>query len=154
MCCLWWQNVRLWCVLLLWLVCGDWVCTDLPGYVAIGDVFCHQEHHYTTTTIYRRFHRLYSKVLSTTGYSNVHMFNPLTPELNPSAQRSLTRYFTGEFTSWTVNFVNICLKYQQIQQLFIQFINCVWCLLHVSALHCHPQGVFLVPSERWNAPRH
>jgi hypothetical protein len=35
---------------------------------------------------------------------------------------------------------------QQKQQLFIQFINYVWYLLYVSALHCHPQGAFLVPS--------
>jgi hypothetical protein len=27
------------------------------------------------------------------------MFNPLTPELNPSAQRCLTRFFTGDFVS-------------------------------------------------------
>jgi hypothetical protein len=27
-----------------------------------------------------------------------------------------------------------------MQQLFIQFINYVWYLLHVSALHCHLQG--------------
>src|SRR5215469_9122085 len=26
--------------------------------------------------------------------------------------------------------------------------NNVWYLLHVSALHCYPQGGFLVPSER------
>jgi hypothetical protein len=39
-------------------------------------------------------------------------------------------------------------KNQQIQQLFIQFINYVWYLLYVSALHCHPQETFLVPSER------
>jgi hypothetical protein len=26
-------------------------------------------------------------------------FNPLTPELNPSAQRCLTRFFTGDFPS-------------------------------------------------------
>jgi hypothetical protein len=26
-------------------------------------------------------------------------FNPLTPELNPSAQRCLTRYFTGDFST-------------------------------------------------------
>jgi hypothetical protein len=37
---------------------------------------------------------------------------------------------------------------QQIHQLFIQFINYVWYLLHVSALHCHLQGEFLVPFER------
>jgi hypothetical protein len=37
---------------------------------------------------------------------------------------------------------------QQIHQLFIQFINYVWQLLHVSTLLCHLQGAFLVPSER------
>jgi hypothetical protein len=26
-------------------------------------------------------------------------FNPLTPELNPSTQRCLTRFFTGDFAS-------------------------------------------------------
>jgi hypothetical protein len=36
--------------------------------------------------------------------------NPLTPELNPSAQCYLTRFFTGDFASWTVHFVNICVK--------------------------------------------
>jgi hypothetical protein len=41
-------------------------------------------------------------------------------------------------------------KNQQIKQLFIQFINYVWYLLHVSALHCHPQGAFLVSSERFS----
>jgi hypothetical protein len=39
-------------------------------------------------------------------------------------------------------------KNQQIHQLFIQLINYVWWLLHVSALNCHLQGAFLVPSER------
>jgi hypothetical protein len=53
-------------------------------------------------------------------YRNI---NPLTPELNPSVQRCLTRFFTGDFASRTVHFVNICVKNQQIQQLFIQFIN-------------------------------
>jgi hypothetical protein len=52
--------------------------------------------------------------------------NPLMPELNPSALCCLTRFFTGDFASWTVNFVNICVKNQQLQQLFIQFINYVW----------------------------
>jgi hypothetical protein len=74
--------------------------------------------------------------------------NSLMPELNPSAQRCLTRFVTGNFASWTVHFVNICVKNQQMQQLFIQFINYLWYLLHVSALHCHLQGAFLVPSER------
>jgi hypothetical protein len=44
--------------------------------------------------------------------------------------------------------IKICVKSQQIPQLFIQFINYVCWLLHVLALHCHPQGEFLVPSER------
>jgi hypothetical protein len=70
--------------------------------------------------------------------------NPLTPELNPC----LTRFFTGNFASWTVHFGNIYVKKQQIHQLLILFINYVWQLPHVSALHCHPQGAFLVPSER------
>jgi hypothetical protein len=54
------------------------------------------------------------------------IFNYLTPEINPSAQRCLKRFFTGDFASWTVHFVNICVKSQQIHQLFIQFINYVW----------------------------
>jgi hypothetical protein len=37
-----------------------------------------------------------------------------------------TTFFTGDFASWTVHFVNICVKTQQIHQLFIQFINYVW----------------------------
>jgi hypothetical protein len=45
-------------------------------------------------------------------------------------------------------FYGVFVKSQQIHQLFIQFINYVWWLLHVSALHCHPQGAFIVPSER------
>jgi hypothetical protein len=36
--------------------------------------------------------------------------NPLTPESNTSAQRCLTRFFTGDFASWTVHFFNICIK--------------------------------------------
>src|SRR5215469_711756 len=47
-----------------------------------------------------------------------------------------------------IRLLNGCMKNQQIHQLFIQFINYVWQLLHVSALHCHLQGAFLVPSER------
>jgi hypothetical protein len=47
---------------------------------------------------------------------NPNAFNPLTPELNPSAQRCLTRYFTGEFASLTVHFVNICVENKQMQQ--------------------------------------
>jgi hypothetical protein len=50
---------------------------------------------------------------------------PLTLELNPSAQRCLMRFFTRDFASLTVHFVNICMKNKQMQQLFIQFINYV-----------------------------
>jgi hypothetical protein len=82
------------------------------------------------------------------GYFCCLYFNPLTPELNSSAQRYLTRLFTRDFSSWTVHFVNVCVQNQQMQQLFIQFNNYVWYLLPVSALHCHPQGAFPVPSER------
>src|SRR5215510_6229670 len=46
--------------------------------------------------------------------------------------------------------LKVCMKNQQIHQLFIQFINYVWYLLHVSALHCHLQGAFLVPAERYS----
>jgi hypothetical protein len=49
--------------------------------------------------------------------------NPLTPELNPSAQRCLARFSTADFASLTVYFVNIYVKNQQMKQLFIQFIN-------------------------------
>jgi hypothetical protein len=53
-------------------------------------------------------------------------FNPLTPELNHSTQRCLTRFFTKDFASCTVHFVKICVIKQQIHQSFIQFINYVW----------------------------
>src|SRR5215468_11773286 len=56
--------------------------------------------------------------------------------------------FYWGFSFLTVHFFNICMKNQQIHQLFIQFINYLWELLHVSALHCHLQGAFLVPCER------
>jgi hypothetical protein len=71
------------------------------------------------------------------GWRVFPSFNPLTPELNPSPQRCLTRFFTGDFASWTAHFVNICVKNQQMQHLLIQFINYVWYLLHVSELHRH-----------------
>jgi hypothetical protein len=58
-------------------------------------------------------------------YYNVYD-NPSTPELNPSVQRCVTRFFTGDFASLNVHFVNVCVKNQQIHQLLIQFINYVW----------------------------
>jgi hypothetical protein len=91
---------------------------------------------------------LHIKILS--GKLFVLQLNPLMPELNSSTQRCLTRFLRGNFASWTVHFVNICVKNRQIQQLFIQFINYIWYLLHVSALHCHLQGAFLVSSERYS----
>jgi hypothetical protein len=72
----------------------------------------------------------------------------------PSKATNLTSYiygrdfFTGDFPSWTVHFIKLCVKHQQIHQLFIQFINYVLYLLQVSVLHCHSQGAFLVGSER------
>jgi hypothetical protein len=53
------------------------------------------------------------------------VINPLTPELNPSGQRCLTRIFAGDFASGTVHFFNVCVKSQQIKQLFIRCINYV-----------------------------
>jgi hypothetical protein len=32
-------------------------------------------------------------------HKKIYIFNPLTPELNPSAQRCLTRIFTADFAS-------------------------------------------------------
>jgi hypothetical protein len=56
---------------------------------------------------------------------SLYLINPLTPELNPSAQRYVTKFFTGDFAYCTVNFIitRTCVKIQQMQQLLIQFIN-------------------------------
>jgi hypothetical protein len=55
------------------------------------------------------------------------VLNPLTPKLNPSAQRCLTRFFLpGIFLLKSCISLNICVKNQQIHQLIIQFINYVW----------------------------
>jgi hypothetical protein len=35
----------------------------------------------------------------TNNFKTVIYINPLTPELNPSAQRCLTKFFTGDFSS-------------------------------------------------------
>jgi hypothetical protein len=52
-------------------------------------------------------------------YLHFVLINPLTPELNTSAQRCLSRCYTGDFASWTVPFVNRCVKNQRMPQLFI-----------------------------------
>jgi hypothetical protein len=51
-------------------------------------------------------------------YCDTVYVKPLTPELNRSALRCLTRFFTWKFASVTVHFVNICVKTQKMQQLF------------------------------------
>jgi hypothetical protein len=62
--------------------------------------------------------RAYQSPLATSEMGGLHKsVNPLTPKLNPSAQRCLTRFFTEDFASWTVHFVNICVKTQHIHQL-------------------------------------
>jgi hypothetical protein len=66
------------------------------------------------------------------------------PELNPSTQRCLTRFFTGDFASCSVHFFNICVKNEQMQQLFIQFINYVWEQSQIAMHHV----------SRHNAPIH
>jgi hypothetical protein len=48
----------------------------------------------------------------------------------------------------------IRVKNQQIHQLFIQFINYVWHLLHVSALHCHLVTWCTHHVTRHNTPIH
>jgi hypothetical protein len=52
--------------------------------------------------------------------------NPLTLELNPSVQRCLTRLLLGILLLEPCISLILCVKNQQIQQLFIQFINYVW----------------------------
>jgi hypothetical protein len=41
---------------------------------------------------------VFSVIESPQHHRNIH-FNPLTPELNPSAQRCLIKFFTGDFAS-------------------------------------------------------
>jgi hypothetical protein len=74
--------------------------------------------------------------------------NPLTPKLNPSAQCCLTRFFTGDFPSWTVHFVNICVK----NPINTPIIHSVYYLCMVAptcfVITFPSSGNFLVPSER------
>jgi hypothetical protein len=49
----------------------------------------------------------------------------------------LDEIFYWDFASWTVHFVNICVKNKKIHELFIQFINYVWWHAVVQWLrHC------------------
>jgi hypothetical protein len=57
----------------------------------------------------------------------LQLINSLTPKLNPSAQPCLTRFLLGILLlDPCISLICICVKNQQIQQLFIQFINYVW----------------------------
>jgi hypothetical protein len=65
---------------------------------------------------------LYTNTINCTAYqvrgrpqSCPIYYNTLMLELNPSLQCCLTRFFSGDFASWTVHFVNICVKNQQMQ---------------------------------------
>jgi hypothetical protein len=105
---------------------------------------------FTNCSTYSGISTVIRKLLNSETFdlcSWLSVINPLAPELNPSAQRCLTIFLLGILL--LESFISlICMKNQQMQQLFVQFNNCVWYLLHVSALHCHLQGAFLVPSER------
>jgi hypothetical protein len=68
------------------------------------------------------------KLFKYPSHGNLHSslvgMDPLTSELNPSAQRCLTKLFTGDFASWTIHFVNIyALKTNKYTNSFIQLIN-------------------------------
>jgi hypothetical protein len=72
-------------------------------------------HHICCASVVIRMNLLYLHVLTPRPIVAVtkclftavaSMFNPL-PELNPSAQRYLTRFLTGDFSSWAVHFVDI-----------------------------------------------
>jgi hypothetical protein len=56
--------------------------------------------------------------------------NRFTPELNPSAQRCLTRFLLGILLLEPCVSLIDAWKNQQMQQLLIQLINYVWYLLH------------------------
>jgi hypothetical protein len=64
-----------------------------------------------------------------TTLNNDSPINPLTPELNPSAQRCLTRFLLENLLLEPCTSLMYAWKNQQMQQLFIQFINYVWYLL-------------------------
>jgi hypothetical protein len=63
---------------------------------------------YTKTCIVRK--NLMKDVYLISYVIYLWIINHLTPQLNPSAQHCLTRFFTLGFASWTVRFVNISVK--------------------------------------------
>jgi hypothetical protein len=55
----------------------------------------------------------------------IQLFYPFNVGIKSIRATLPDKIFTGDFTSWTVNFVSTCVKNQQMQQLFIQFVNYV-----------------------------
>jgi hypothetical protein len=63
--------------------------------------------------------------------SERNLFQHLSTAINNARIKSLRatlpdEIYTWDFASWTVHFINICVKNQQMQQSFIHFINYVW----------------------------
>jgi hypothetical protein len=103
-----------------YFICGLPVCTNFS-------TRSHKRHDFRKRKVrVLIFSKLLSEAFLILRKTDWDMINPLTPALNPSTQRFLTRFFTGDFASWIVHFVNVCAKNQQIHQLFTQFINYVW----------------------------
>jgi hypothetical protein len=93
---------------------------------------------------------LYQSEWSTTlNFIVVLSVNPLTPELNPSAQRWLKRFLIGILLlqPW----ISLIYAWKTTNTPFIHLVNnYVLELLHVSVLYCHLQGAFIVPYEGWS----
>jgi hypothetical protein len=129
MCYLWLQNCTE-AAFYFWRVGWDmWSCgvTVMPSdiyiyiYIYIIFSFAVQEMHLIS---YEKWYTLTLSLLM----SCIYIYGA------PSKARNLTsciyiymdEIFIGDFASWTVHFINICVNNQQIHQLFIQFINYVW----------------------------
>jgi hypothetical protein len=81
------------------------------------------------------------------------LVNPLTPELNPSAQRFLTRFFTGDFVSLNVHLINLkepCVLYigrahrYPSNTLFYIFFQQIYVLNFLKMMHS-PFYLFKMP---------
>jgi hypothetical protein len=99
------------------------------------------------------------------------IINPLTPELNPSAQRCLTRYFYWRFCFLNVHFVNICMKTNKYinysfsllitygsSYIFWHYIAILrersYCLLRDAQLRISPKAVGTLPEDGNLMPKH
>jgi hypothetical protein len=49
--------------------------------------------------VYNCLHAVLKRKICWNNPHEIYTINPLTPELNPSVQRCLTRFFTGDFAS-------------------------------------------------------